>query len=1033
MTIGDSNCCQIPESRSNARFWLYHLLLAAVFFSPYFLFNHTFIISTDMLNIDFPMLIQAKRSFLDGSVGLWNPHLLSGVSTFSYASAPIFAPENWLPFFVPEQYFFLVGSFLAFVKLWLVGVAGFYLFRAELGSSRWAFFGSVTYQLCGYALWATLAHTILSLILYTTLGLYVIWTMHKRRAWLNYLYLALCAAATMSSANIIYSCYGAMLLPVLFIYRYFSLKKCDRRGIAWVVVPAAMMTAAMLFAVRLVPVWAEMQGTDRMADRFLVDFRDYSFLLLRLFIPEVFGVQLYTTQQVFQGISTQQVMQPMFAGLHTHWAMPHFFGVLPVLLAVWALISDQDGRTNFWTAYVLVMIAVLVFIEPFETMFRALFFPVYHRGALHMFLMVGFCMLIGHAGKNLEQRAGSFQLRPKQWLVLLGVLIGVLLYGMAVWIPKIPGDVRLARPILIAVAVAVGLAVLGARKWPIAAGRIGILLAVAVAGALGIVAATVNSVSPAHVSHVRILCASVIGLIALGLWNLPAVQDNESLRRRGRPVMIAVGVGLLLVTIWPWPSALLRLPDLGETGLVVLLGLARFLTISAIFLGTLVLLVRKRISPSRIWPVFMLVLVFDLAPADKVHQHLSIHPFYPAGTPYPEPALVVDANDRPITLDNKNYRVNNPNAMLGLPVYRELYGTTEILDSKSLIYGIRSYGGYYNAVSNRYARFVSALCPDTKVEPGMCGFYANETGSRFLDLSGVRYDFDTEGGTVRIREGAMSRFMLFRRFEVIEDANEALARLRSRQFDPLRSIVLDADPGIESGGTNGPAAKVEYDDKTDSHIEVRVSADSPSILFFGDTFHEGWQARIDGQERPVLGGDYSFMAVAVPAGESTVVLRFRPKVFQLGLAICALGGGVLIALTLVLYIFRHRIDPPRPAPEGPRRSIGSRLWSHVAGYWFVYVAIGVLSLTACGQAALNYRHVPSIIAPGELVVLGYRNFNIIRCRDKYYGLAWEEGAFYLRKVIRGEYKRCVVGDSIEEAKRRIDQLILAETHPRDVR
>lgn len=146
-----------------------------------------------------------------------------------------------------------------------------------------------------------------------------------------------------------------------------------------------------------------------------------------------------------------------------------------------------------------------------------------------------------------------------------------------------------------------------------------------------------------------------------------------------------------------------------------------------------------------------------------------------------------------------------------------------------------------------------------------------------------------------------------------------------------------------------------------------------------------------------------------------------------------MGGGVLIVLTAILYILRNRIDPPGSVQEGPRQTPWRRLWPHLESYWLVYVAIAVLSLAACSQAALNYRRAPSIIAPGELVVLGYRNFNIIRCRDKYYGLAWEEGAFYLRKVISGEYERCVVGDSIEEAKRRIDQLILAETHPRGVR
>jgi hypothetical protein len=56
-----------------------------------------------------------------------------------------------------------------------------------------------------------------------------------------------------------------------------------------------------------------------------------------------------------------------------------------------------------------------------------------------------------------------------------------------------------------------------------------------------------------------------------------------------------------------------------------------------------------------------------------------------------------------------------------------------------------------------------------------------------------------------------------------------------------------------------------------------------------------------------------------------------------------------------------------------------------------------------------------------LVEEGYRGFNIIRYGDKYYGLDQNEGAFYIDKVEKKEYKRYFIGNSVNEVKQLIDK------------
>ena len=84
----------------------------------------------------------------------------------------------------------------------------------------------------------------------------------------------------------------------------------------------------------------------------------------------------------------------------------------------------------------------------------------------------------------------------------------------------------------------------------------------------------------------------------------------------------------------------------------------------------------------------------------------------------------------------------------------------------------------------------------------------------------------------------------------------------------------------------------------------RVRADRPTELVVRDAFAPGWSATLDGRPVRILQADGRHRAVAVPAGESVVTLRYQPPGLRPGLAVAALA---LVAVGLML---------PRPAPGG---------------------------------------------------------------------------------------------------------------------
>jgi len=82
-----------------------------------------------------------------------------------------------------------------------------------------------------------------------------------------------------------------------------------------------------------------------------------------------------------------------------------------------------------------------------------------------------------------------------------------------------------------------------------------------------------------------------------------------------------------------------------------------------------------------------------------------------------------------------------------------------------------------------------------------------------------------------------------------------------------------------------------------------------------------------------------------------------------------------------------------------------------------YQTRGRLDTRSPSEAERNVSEAGTGTSEPHLIEDGYRGFNIIRCAEKYYGLAQSEGVFDVGKANRGEYQSCFVGNSVDEVKR----------------
>jgi hypothetical protein len=170
---------------------------------------------------------------------------------------------------------------------------------------------------------------------------------------------------------------------------------------------------------------------------------------------------------------------------------------------------------------------------------------------------------------------------------------------------------------------------------------------------------------------------------------------------------------------------------------------------------------------------------------------------------------------------------------------------------------------------------------------------------------------------------AGSRTVLYRYRDVLPRAflvgttevvpgDAAMERYLSENFDARTSVILEeplpGDVEVQAGATG----VVEWLEREADAFTLRVAPDRPAMLVVLDNYFPAWKAFVDGREVPIHRANYTFRAIAVPAGEHTVTFRYEPSELRRAAAISLGLLGLLLAVVLV-GAWRERRARAEPA------------------------------------------------------------------------------------------------------------------------
>jgi hypothetical protein len=143
--------------------------------------------------------------------------------------------------------------------------------------------------------------------------------------------------------------------------------------------------------------------------------------------------------------------------------------------------------------------------------------------------------------------------------------------------------------------------------------------------------------------------------------------------------------------------------------------------------------------------------------------------------------------------------------------------------------------------------------------------------------------------------------------EVVTDAEEALKRVFSTEFDPHRSVVLERDPGVFPADDGLSLSPVSIQDYGPHRMVCEVELVEPGFLVVSGNYHPDWMVSVDGAERDLFHADYIGMGTPLAAGAHIVVFEYRSTPFRVGMVLTFLAFGLFAIL--VFTAVRERSDP----------------------------------------------------------------------------------------------------------------------------
>ncbi len=324
-----------------------------------------------------------------------------------------------------------------------------------------------------------------------------------------------------------------------------------------------------------------------------------------------------------------------------------------------------------------------------------------------------------------------------------------------------------------------------------------------------------------------------------------------------------------------------------------------FITAAALLIW---LFVNSKINKAILITGLGILILFDLALVDK--SFLNDKNFTNKKqvlSPFPETAA-----DRAILQDKDlSYRVfdlSDPNGPF---------------NSARASFYHKSIGGYHAAKLRRYQELIehqisknlqniSEVFKSAPTETSLDSMFAKQG---VLNMLNTRYIiYNTEAPPLK-NNHALGNAWFVKNIKMVNNADEELKEVG--EIDPAVTLVVDKRYEQELGGfipKPDTTASIKLIDYKPNNLKYESNSTTEQLVAFSEIYYkDGWNAYIDGEQKPHFNANWVLRAMRVPPGKHIIEYKFEPKKYFIGEKI-SLASNLLLfaALAGTLYmIFRN--------------------------------------------------------------------------------------------------------------------------------
>ncbi len=254
------------------------------------------------------------------------------------------------------------------------------------------------------------------------------------------------------------------------------------------------------------------------------------------------------------------------------------------------------------------------------------------------------------------------------------------------------------------------------------------------------------------------------------------------------------------------------------------------------------------------------------------------------------------------------------------PPPRVAVRSATVPDGLMQYYRVEQWQGFDGMYTKRFTEFFQTLRGDlwNAMEPACAiRYYLHLPALHPFfprdDRGGFELAAEMDGLEVYENTMAFSRAFLVGEARVVPDKDEMFTIMRDPAFNPGQTVLLEASPPgtlpTAGAGVPGEATVVN---RTPNSVEIAVDAANDCVLVLADCYFPGWKAYVGEQEAEIFPVFHTFRGILMPKGSHTVVFRYEPWTFRLGLALSTLT--LAIGLVVALYLL-FRTKRPRPVSQ----------------------------------------------------------------------------------------------------------------------